>query len=135
MTDWCCWEQWWRWVCNSSSVSSIGGPESVCNISISEVKCFQLYSHCLVLPAWNPTLRFVSCVLTIHNSSCGISSMWNDLTSGWYCFCCWWCYCGKLVSTVVMVDSNFDHHFCHNPKKDIFWSLAWGCLFPLKYFL
>ena len=91
MTDWCCWEQWWRWVYTSSSVSSIGRLETVCNISISEIKSFQLHRHCLVLPAWNSTLGFVNCVLNIHTSSCGISSLWNDMASGWYCFCCCCC--------------------------------------------
>ena len=65
--------------------SSYGcGPDIVCNISISEFKCFQSQKYCLVLPAWNPTLRFVSCVLSIHTSSCGISSLWNDVASGWH---------------------------------------------------
>ena len=122
MTGWCCWEQWWRWVCTSTSVSSIGRSETICNISISEVKCFQLHRYCLVLPAWNSTLMFVSCVLSIHTSSCGISSLWNNMPSGWYrfCCCCCCCCCKKVVSTVVMVDCNFDHLSCHSPKKTLF---------------
>ena len=121
MTDSCYWEQWWRWVCTSSSVSSIDRPETVCNISISEVKRFQLHRYCLVLPGWNSTLRFVSCVLNIHTSSCGISSLWNDMASDWYWFWCCCCCCfKKVVSAVVMVGCNFDHLSCHSPKKTLF---------------
>ena len=77
------------------------------------------YRYCLDLPAWNSTLRFVNCVLSMHTSSCGISSLWNDMASGWYCFCC--CYfCRKVISAVVMVDCNFDHLSCHSPKKTLF---------------
>ena len=120
MTDSCCWEQWWRCVCSSSSGSSIGRPETVCSISISEVICFQLYRYCLVLPGWNSTLKFASCVLNIHISTCGISSLWNDMASGWYCFCCCCCCCCRMVvSAVVMVNCSFDHLSCHSPKKTL----------------
>ena len=70
------------WVCTNSSVSSIGRPDTVCNIWIAEVKCFKSQRCYLVLPAWNSTLRFVSCILSIHTSSCGISSLWNDMAAG-----------------------------------------------------
>ena len=124
MTDWCWWEQLWRWLCTSSSVSSIGRPGTISNISISEVKCFKLHRCCLVLPAWNSSSKFVNCVLSIRTSS-GISSLWNDMASGWYCFCCcccccYCCCCIKVVSAVVMVDCNFDHLSCHSPKKTLF---------------
>ena len=77
LTSWYCWEQLRRWIWTSASVNSLGRPENVFNISISEVKCFQLQRCCLVLPDGNSTLRFVSCLLSIHSSSCGISSLWN----------------------------------------------------------
>ena len=108
MTYWCCWEQRWRWVCTCSSVSSIGRPETVCNVSGYEVKCFQLHGYCLCLPAWNSTLRFVSYVLSIHTLSCGISYLWNDMASGWYCFCCCCCCyrcccCRKAFSSFLTI--------------------------------
>ena len=48
MTNWCCWEQLWCWVCTSSSISFIGRPDTVCNNSLSEVRCFQSQRYCLV---------------------------------------------------------------------------------------
>ena len=41
MTNWCGWEQLWWYVCTNSSVSSIDMLDTVCNISRSEVECFQ----------------------------------------------------------------------------------------------
>ena len=125
MTNRCCWEQLWWWVCTSSSVSSIGRTETVCNISISEVKCFQSQRCYLVLPAWNSNLRFVSCILSVNTSSYGVSSQWNDMASGWNCFCyccccyccCCCCCCRKVVFTVVIVDWNFGQLSCHSPKR------------------
>ena len=90
------------------------------DLTRSEVKCFQSKRCSLVLPAWNSALRLIDCVLRIHTSSCGISSLLNDMASNWHCFCCCW---SLLLWWLVVILTTF----ITIVRKRFISSLAWVC--------